>query len=111
MRVREIQGHLEEMYGIQASPDFISSVTDAVVEEVRQWQSRPLGVLYPLIATSWRRHWEEVIPFFAYPVDVRKIIYTTNAIESLHMQLRKIIKTRGHFPKRRGGHQADLSCL
>src|SRR5260364_323442 len=46
----------------------------------------------------WRRQWEQVIPFFAYPPDVRKMIYTTNAIESLHMQLRKIVKNRGHFP-------------
>lgn len=243
MSVREIQSYLEEIYGVEVSPDFISTVTDAVVEEVREWQVRPLEALYPVIffdalrvkirdegtvknkavylalailpdgtkdilgiwieqtegakfwlkvmtelknrgvndvliavvdglkgfpeaisavfprtqiqtcivhlirasldyaswkdrksvaaelrmiyrasdaeaarhaldafdagpwgskyppiAASWRRHWEEVIPFFAYPADVRKIIYTTNAIESLHMQLRKIIKTRGHFP-------------
>jgi len=39
-----------------------------------------------------------VVPFFAYPNEIRKIIYTTNAIESLHMQLRKVLKTRGHFP-------------
>ena len=42
--------------------------------------------------------WEQVIPFFAFPQEIRKIIYTTNAIESLHMQLRKVLKTRGHFP-------------
>ena len=242
MSVREIQGYLEEIYGVTVSPDFISQVTDAVVDEVREWQVRPLESLYPVIffdalrvkirdegtvknkavylalgilpdgtkdilgiwieqtegakfwlkvmtelkhrgvndvhrivdglkgfpeaisavfprtqiqtcivhlirasldyaswkdrkslateiktiyrapdaeaarlaldafdksawgkkyppiAASWRRHWEEVIPFFAYPAEVRKIIYTTNAIESLHMQLSKIIKTRGHFP-------------
>lgn len=243
MSVREIQGYLEEIYGLTVSPDLISEVTDAVVEEVREWQMRPLEALYPVIffdalrvkirdegtvknkavylalgilpdgtkdvlglwieqtegakfwlkvmtelknrgvgdiliavvdglkgfpdainavfpktqiqtcivhlirtsldyaswkdrkalaaelktiyraqdaeaarlaleafdanpwgkkyppiAASWRRHWAEVIPFFAYPADVRKIIYTTNAIESLHMQLRKIIKNRGHFP-------------
>lgn len=243
MTVREVQGYLEEMYGVIVSPDFISEVTDAIMEEVRQWQVRPLEALYPVIffdalrvkirdegvvknkavylalgilpdgtkdilgiwieqtegakfwlkvmtelknrgvndiliavvdglkgfpeainavfpetqvqtcivhliraslnyaswkdrkavatelktiyraqdaeaayraleafdtgpwgrkyppiAASWRRHWEEVIPFFAYPADVRKIIYTTNAIESVHMRLRKIIKTRGHFP-------------
>lgn len=243
MTVREIQGYLAEMYGVMVSPDFISEVTDAVIEEVREWQVRPLETLYPVIffdalrvkirdegtvknkavylalgilpdgtkdilgiwieqtegakfwlkvmtelknrgvndvliavvdglkgfpeainavfpetqiqtcivhlirasldyaswkdrkavatelktiyraqdadtarlaleafdagpwgkkyppiAASWRRHWEEVIPFFAYPADVRKIIYTTNAIESVHMRLRKIIKTRGHFP-------------
>jgi transposase-like protein len=243
MTVREIQGYLEEMYGVVVSPDLISQVTDAVMEEVREWQNRPLERLYPVvffdalrikirdegtvknkavylalgvlpdgskdilgiwieqsegakfwlrvvteiknrgvsdiliavvdglkgfpeaitavfprtqvqtcvvhlirnsleyvswkdrkavvaelktiyraetadkalaaleafsqgpwgkkyppIALIWKRQWEQVIPFFAYPAEVRKIIYTTNAIESLHMQLRKIIKNRGHFP-------------
>src|ERR1035437_1476652 len=56
------------------------------------------GQKYPTIAASWRRAWEQVIPFFAYPLEVRRVIYTTNAIESVNMQLRKIIKNRGHFP-------------
>ena len=243
MTVREIQGYLEEMYGVLVSPDLISQVTDAVMEEVREWQNRPLERLYPVVffdalrikirdegtvknkavylalavlpdgtkdilgiwieqsegakfwlrvmteiknrgvadiliavvdglkgfpeaittifpltqvqtcivhlirnsleyaswkdrkalaaelktiyraetaeaawealeafsrgpwgkkyppvALIWERQWEQVIPFFSYPNEVRKIIYTTNAIESLHMQLRKIIKNRGHFP-------------
>ena len=50
------------------------------------------------LGTSWRRHWAEVIPFYDYPPEIRKIIYTTNAIESLNMQLRKVLKNRGHFP-------------
>ena len=50
------------------------------------------------MVASWRRAWDRVIPFFAFPPAVRRVIYTTNAIESLHSQLRKIIKTRGHFP-------------
>jgi transposase-like protein len=50
------------------------------------------------IGQSWRRNWKHIIPFFAYPEAVRRIIYTTNAIESLNMSLRKIIKNRGHFP-------------
>jgi transposase-like protein len=50
------------------------------------------------VGAAWRRSWERAIPFFAFPPEVRKIIYTTNAIESLHMRLRTIIKTRGHFP-------------
>jgi putative transposase len=58
----------------------------------------PWGEKYPPIAPLWRRVWEQVIPFFAFPPEVRRVIYTTNAIESLHMRLRKIIKTRGHFP-------------
>jgi putative transposase len=53
---------------------------------------------YPAIARLWRESWERVIPFFAFPEEVRKVVYTTNAVESLHMSLRKIIKTRGSFP-------------
>lgn len=243
MSVREIQGHLLELYGLEVSPDLISTITDEVLAEVEQWQQRPLEAMYPIVyfdalrlkirdegvvrnkavylalgiradgrkevlglwieqtegakfwlkvfnelknrslqdilitvvdglrgfpeaieavyphaqiqtcivhlirnslnlaswkdrkgmasvlrpiyqaATAesaakalggfaesewgkkfptvvamWQRQWEQVIPFFAYPPEVRKIIYTTNAIESLHMQLRKIVKNRGHFP-------------
>jgi putative transposase len=58
----------------------------------------PWGQKYPAIAQSWRRNWPEVIPFFAFPDDVRRIIYTTNAIESLNAKLRRAIRTRGHFP-------------
>src|SRR5215475_2986151 len=242
MTVREIQGHLLELYGAEVSPDLISRVTDAVLDEVREWQNRPLDAVYPVvffdalrvkirdesvvrnkaiylalaldceghkhvlglwieqtegakfwlrvmnelknrgvedllftvvdglkgfpdaitavfprtivqtcivhlirhslrfvswqdrkqllpalravcraetaeiaelrlgefealwgkkypaIAPAWRRAWNEVVPFFAYPPQIRKMIYTTNAIESLHRGLRKIIKTRGAFP-------------
>jgi putative transposase len=242
MTVREIQGHLEEMYGTEVSPTLISSVTDAVADEVKAWQSRPLDALYPIvyldcihvkvrdagtvrakavylalginmagekellgiwiaqtegakfwlqvitelknrgvqdifiacvdglkgfpeaietvypktavqlcivhlvryslnyvswklrkeialdlraiyaastveeaeqrlgefeekwgaayppIAQSWRRNWARIIPFFGYPPEIRKVIYTTNAIESVNMSLRKITKNRGSFP-------------
>ncbi len=56
------------------------------------------GQKYPSIVPSWRRAWQEVIPFFAFPPEVRKIIYTTNAIESLNRVIRKTTKTRGSFP-------------
>lgn len=56
------------------------------------------GQKFPTVVAMWQRQWEQVTPFFAYPPEVRKIVYTTNAIESLHMQLRKIVKNRGHFP-------------
>jgi putative transposase len=242
LTVREIQGHLREIYGTEVSPDLISRVTDAVLEEVKEWQTRPLDSCYPIvffdalrvkirdeglvrnkavyvalaldaeghkhvlglwieqtegakfwlkvmndlktrgvgdiliavvdglkgfpeaigaafpettvqtcivhlirnslafvswkdrkqimpdlkaiyraesadaardrladfegkwdarypaIAQIWRRAWEHVIPFFAFPPDIRKMIYTTNAVESLNRSLRKIIKTRGSFP-------------
>ena len=243
MSVREIQGHLRELYGIAVSPDLVSAVTDAVLEEVAEWQERPLEALYPLvffdalrvkvrdegtvrnkavhvalgvrpdgtkevlglwieqtkgakfwlrvmselknrgvedvliavvdglkgfpeaitavfpqaqvqtcivhlirgslefvswkdrravaaalkkvhratdadageraldefaasswgtqypaIAMAWRRNWAAVIPFFAFPDDVRRIGYTTNAIEALNAKLRRAVRTRGHFP-------------
>jgi putative transposase len=53
---------------------------------------------YPSISKSWRSNWERITPFFAYQAEIRRAIYTTNAIESLNRQLRKILKTRGHFP-------------
>ena len=242
MTVREIQGHLEEMYGAEVSPTLISSVTEAVIEEVKAWQARPLDALYPIvyldcihvkvrdagavrvkavylalginlagekellgiwiaqsegakfwlqvvtelknrgitdifiacvdglkgfpeaietvypktavqlclvhlvryslnyvswklraqvaadlkriyqsatveqaeqaltafeekwgevyapIGQSWRRNWSRIIPFFGYPPEIRKVIYTTNAIESVNMGLRKITKNSGSFP-------------
>lgn len=58
----------------------------------------PWGMKFPTVVASWRRAWTHVIPFFAFPPEVRRVIYTTNALESVHAQLRKIIKTRGHFP-------------
>jgi len=241
MTVREIQAHLEEMYGTEVSPSLISSVTDAVSDEVKAWQSRPLDPIYPIvyldcihvkvregtvrvkavylaigitmegekevlglwlaqnegakfwlqvvtelrnrgvqdifiacvdglkgfpeaieavfpkatvqlcivhmvrhslnyvswkrrpevaadlrriyqsataeeaeirlgefedkwdaeylpIGQSWRRNWPRLIPFFDYPPEIRKVIYTTNAIESVNMSLRKLTKNRGSFP-------------
>jgi len=56
------------------------------------------GKRYPAIGQAWRRAWEHVVPFFAFAPGVRKMIYTTNAVEALHRSLRKIIKTRGSFP-------------
>jgi len=55
-------------------------------------------VKYPTISQSWRRNWERLVPFLAYPEEIRRVIYTTNAVESVNMSLRKIIKNRGSFP-------------
>ena len=53
---------------------------------------------FPTIAQTWRRNWERIVVFFAYPPEIRGVIYTTNAIESTNMSLRKILKVRGSFP-------------
>lgn len=62
------------------------------------FETGPWGEKYPAIAQSWRRNWEQVIPFFAFPEAVRRIVYTTNAIESLNAKIRRAVRTRGHFP-------------
>jgi putative transposase len=79
-------------------PIYAAASAEAAEEALEGFETGPWGRKHPTIAQSWRRAWEHVIPFFAFPPEVRRVIYTTNAIESLHMQLRKIIKTRGHFP-------------
>ncbi|MDC6211485.1 transposase, partial [Ralstonia solanacearum] len=66
--------------------------------ELDAFADGPWGQRYPTVGAAWRNAWDRVIPFFAFPPAVRKVIYTTNAIENINAQLRKIIKTRGHFP-------------
>ena len=71
---------------------------DAANIALAAFDASHFGQKYPAIAQSWRRNWERVIPFFAFPEAVRRIIYTTNAIESLNAKLRRAVKIRGHFP-------------
>src|SRR3954447_6007812 len=71
---------------------------EAAGAALEAFERGPWGVKFPTVVASWRRAWAHVIPFFAFPPEVRRVIYTTNALESVHAQLRKIIKTRGHFP-------------
>lgn len=71
---------------------------EAAEAALTEFEQGPWGMKFPQIGQAWRRQWSQVIPFYAYPAEVRRVIYTTNAIESLHMRLRKIIKCRGHFP-------------
>jgi putative transposase len=70
---------------------------EAAADRLGDFETR-WGARYPAVGQSWRRAWEHVIPLFAFPPDIRKMIYTTNAVESLNRSLRKIIKTRGSFP-------------
>ena len=86
---KEVAGDLRLIY--QAS-------TALEAEMQRDEFARKWDAVYPMVSQIWRRNWEHIIPFFAYPGEIRKVIYTTNAIESLNMSLRKIIKMRGSFP-------------
>ena len=71
---------------------------DAGKTALEDFADGPWGRKYPAIAQSWRRNWSQVIPFFAFPDEVRRIVYTTNSIESLNAKLRRAVRTRGHFP-------------
>jgi len=86
---KEVAGDLRRIY--QAG-----TATEAEMQ--RDEFGRKWDATYPMVSQIWRRNWERIIPFFAYPGEIRKVIYTTNTIESLNMSLRKIIKTRGGFP-------------
>jgi len=79
-------------------PIYTAPSVDAAETALLALADSELGHRYPGMVATWERAWERFTPFLAFPPEVRKIIYTTNAIESLNYQLRKIIKNRGHFP-------------
>jgi putative transposase len=77
---------------------YTAPTIEAAEIALQQFTDSAWGKKYPTAVRAWESAWERFIPFLAFPPPVRKIIYTTNAIESLNYQLRKIIKNRGHFP-------------
>jgi transposase-like protein len=79
-------------------PIYTAPSAEAAQAELDSFAAGPWGTKFPTVVAAWRRAWDRVIPFFAFPPPIRKVIYTTNAIESVNARLRKIIKTRGHFP-------------
>lgn len=89
---KQVAKELRPVYGA-ASADAAQAALDAF--------EAGIGARYPAVVSLWRRSWEQFIPFLDYPPDVRRVIYTTNMIESINRQLRKATKTRGHFPNDR----------
>ena len=79
-------------------PIYAAASEEAARQALQDFADGPWGEKYPTIVQSWQRAWEHVVPFYVFPPEIRRVVYTTNAIESLNMQLRKIIETRGHFP-------------
>lgn len=86
---KPVVGALKDIYGAASEPA-AQSALDAF--------QKAYGARYPGVIKLWRERWAEVVPFLAYPAEVRRILYTTNAIESLNYPLRKVIKPKGHFP-------------
>jgi putative transposase len=79
-------------------PIYTAASAEAAQAELDAFEQGPWGAKFPTVVAAWRRAWDRVIPFFVFPPSIRRVIYTTNAIESINARLRKIIKTRGHFP-------------
>jgi putative transposase len=86
---RAVAGDLKKIY-TAVDRDHAETMLEAFAET---WDAR-----YPMISASWIENWERIVPFLAFPPDLRRVVYTTNAIEALNRQIRKIIKTRGSFP-------------
>jgi len=86
---KELSKDLKKIY----QADTLELAETGLEHVKKKWDSK-----YPMISKSWESHWENVIPFFQYTKEIRKVIYTTNAIESLNMTLRKVIKNRASFP-------------
>ena len=97
---KAVAAGLRDVYGAKTA----GAARDALEAFDGTW-----GRQYPSIAQAWRRAWEEVIPFFAFSPEIRRVIYTTNAIESLNRVIRKAIKTRGSFPSEEAAEK--LICL
>lgn len=78
----------------------VYTAADATAAEavLAEFEQSDLATKYPAIAPSWLRAWNEVIPFLDYPPEVRRLIYTTNAIEALNSKIRRAVRTRYHFP-------------
>ena len=86
---KELCADLKRIYG----SDTLEGAELALQAFEEKWDDK-----YAMVGQLWRRHWDRIIPFFAYPKELRKVIYTTNAIESLNRSLRKVLKTKGVFP-------------
>lgn len=71
---------------------------EAGMKALENFEAGDWGQRYPAMTQSWRRNWQHVVPFFAYPESVRRIIYTTDDIEALNSKLRRAVRTGGHFP-------------
>ena len=87
-----------KMLAAALRPIYAAVSAEAAAAALEVFADGEWGRKFPTVVGAWRRAWAQVVPFFAFPPEIRRVIYTTNAIESVNARLRKIIKTRGHFP-------------
>ena len=79
-------------------PIYTATTVEAAEQALETFAASAVGSRTPAVVDVWRRAWNEFIPFLDLPADIRRVVYTTNAIESMNYQLRKVTKTRGQFP-------------
>ncbi len=79
-------------------PTYTAASAEAALAELDALAQGPWRNKFPTVAAAWKRNCDKVIPFFAFTAHIRRVTYTTNAIESVNARMRKIIRTRGHFP-------------
>jgi putative transposase len=91
-------------------PIYTATDVDAAQQALEEFDEK-WGQRFPVITQAWLNSWEYVTPFMAFPPDVRRVIYTTNPIEALNRQLRKAIKTKGHFPNEEAAKKLIYLCL
>jgi len=96
--MRYVSYHDRKATAALLRPIYTAVNADAALDALAAFADSNIGKKYPGAMAVWERAWDRFTPFLAFPPEVRRIIYTTNAIESLNYQLRKIIKNRGHFP-------------
>ena len=119
---KTIVEEIEDIYGFEVSESMISDITDKVIPRIEEWKSRPLDSVYPVIyidavhfsvkddvsekwsekypnsLKSWYTNWDCIIPIFKFSPETRRVIYTTNAIESLNAQFKRLNRNRSVFP-------------
>ena len=94
-----IMERAEEIAALGPVNERLGRLDDKAAEAaLTTFEDGPWGEKYAAIGKAWRRAWQEVIPFFAFPREVRRILYTTNSIEALNSKLRRAVRARGHFP-------------
>jgi putative transposase len=89
---KDYKNVVRDLKTIYKAPSAVAA-REALTVFAAAWQAK-----YPTIAPMWERHWDNIAPFLAYPPDIRRVIYTTNTIEAVNRQIRKVIKTKGSFP-------------
>ena len=100
MSQRDIAEQIRNLYNVEISDTLVSKIVEKITPEISVWQNRALNPVYPCsdrCVRSWEENWDILTTFFAYPAEIRKIIYTTNIIEGLNRQFRKITKNKPSF--------------